>query len=185
MRTPRGNPSRRRRAIGAIGSNFSSRLRGTVTCHDRRQQSCPLSPTGRLSGARSDGQAASAGDLEHREPEAGLRLLPRGDEAQSGARSRCTRGRQHTAKSAEAPQVTASITLMRFSTGSPLDFRPRQRSAARRTFSAAAASPSPRPSGAGSARGRSCSQQAEKQRGPLAASIAQGDAMCFLPNEND
>src|SRR5216684_8063258 len=94
--------------------------------HDRRQQSCSLSPTGRLSGARSDCQAASAVDLEHREPEAGLRLLPRGDEAQSGASSRYTGGPQQTAKSAEAPQVTAPITLLHSSRWRHLDFCPRR-----------------------------------------------------------
>ena len=72
----------------------------------------------RISGARADCQAASAGDLEHREPEAGLRFLPPGEGTQSGARSRYTGGPQQTAKSAEAPQVTASVTLMRSSRAS-------------------------------------------------------------------
>jgi hypothetical protein len=125
-RIPCGNPSRRRKAMGAIGSNFSSRLRGTVTCHDRRQQSCSLPPTGRLSGARSDCQAAPTGNLEHREPEVGLRLLPRGDGTQSGASSRYTGGPQQTAKSAEAPQVTSLRYLPALLTGRPLDFRPRR-----------------------------------------------------------
>jgi len=57
----------------------------------------------------------SVSGCEHREPEAGLRLLPRGDEAQSGASSRYTGGPQQTPKRAEAPQVTASVTLLRSS----------------------------------------------------------------------
>src|SRR5712691_1747545 len=114
------------RLWGAIGSNFSSELRGTVTCHDRRQQSCSLPPTGRLSGARSDCQAAPTGNLEHREPEVGLRLLPRGDGTQSGASSHYTGGPQQTAKSAEAPQVTSLRYLPVLLTGRHhLDFRPR------------------------------------------------------------
>src|SRR5712691_3107120 len=157
-RIPCGNPSRRRKAMGAIGSNFSSRLRGTVTCHDRRQQSCSLPPTGRLSGARSDCQAAPTGNLEHREPEVGLRLLPRGDGTQSGASSRYTGGPQQTAKSAEAPQVTSLRYLPALLTGRPLDFRA---SGAGRTSSTGGASSSPRRSGAGRARERGCLQKAE------------------------
>jgi len=65
----------------------------------------PFPPTDRLSGTRADCQAASACDLEHREPETGVRFQPPGDEAQSGASSRYTGGLQQTAKRAEAPQV--------------------------------------------------------------------------------
>ena len=123
----RRNPSDEGRAIGVrrrLTPPYPPRLRGTVTYHDRRQQSCSVPPTGRLSGARSDCQATSAVDLQHREPETGLRFLPRGNGTQSGASSRYTAGPQQTSKRAEAPQVTAPVTLRHSSRWRHLDFRP-------------------------------------------------------------
>jgi hypothetical protein len=108
-------------AIGATGRpqpfRRDSEVQLPVMTDDNKV--VPFPPPAGSSEPDPNCQAASAVDLEHREPEAGLRLLPRGDEAQSGASSRYTGGPQQTAKSAEAPQVTASVSFLRSSRAAP------------------------------------------------------------------